>query len=166
MACAKPADMGMPIGPERDGVHLVITSDPLAVRAGLANLLASPLLGALNDAARGTAEIVLAEVLNNIVEHAYADISGDILITLCNQPGGVVVDIHDQGHPFPQETLPQGTLPKTCPTNGLPEGGFGWFLIRSLVQNLTYRRDKLGNHLSFILPTEADSETVSSFRPT
>ena len=147
MACAKPADMGMPIGPERDGVHLVITSDPLAVRAGLANLLASPLLGALNDAARGTAEIVLAEVLNNIVEHAYADISGDIQITLCNRAGGIVVDIHDQGHPFPQERLPQGTLPETCPTNGLPEGGFGWFLIRQLCYDITHERHKGKNHL-------------------
>ena len=158
--------MGMPICPERDGVHLFIKSNPLAVRGGLASLLASPLLCSLNDAARGTAEIVLAEVLNNIVEHAYADMSGNIQITLCSRAGGVFVDIHDQGHPFPQEALPQGTLPQTCPTNGLPEGGFGWFLIRSLVQNLTYRRVNVENHLSFLLPAEADAETVSSSRPT
>lgn len=147
--------MEMPIGPERHGLHLVITSDPLAVRAGLVRLMASPSLYNLNDAARGTAEIVLAEVLNNIVEHAYADMSGEIHITLCTQADGVVVAIRDQGHPFPQETLPQGALPQTYASHDLPEGGFGWFLIRSLVQNLTYRRDTTSNHLSFVLPTEA-----------
>jgi len=158
--------MGMPFGPEREDLHLVITSDPLAVRGGLAGLLASPLLGKLNEAERGTAEIVLAEVLNNIVEHAYANMSGNIQITLCSQAGGICVNIHDQGHPFPQEVLPQGTLPQTCPTNGLPEGGFGWFLIRSLVQNLTYRRDNACNHLSFVLPVEPVVQTVSSSTPT
>ena len=31
----------------------------------------------------------------------------------------------------------------------LPEGGFGWFLIRELTHDLTYRRDGSRNHLSF-----------------
>ncbi len=153
--------MATPLGPERDGLHLVITGNALAVRGGLVSLLASPTLCGLNDAARGTAEIVLAEVLNNIVEHAYAEMSGDIHITLRNQAGGVYVEICDQGHPFPQDALPQGILPQTCAITGLPEGGFGLFLIRSLVQNLTYRRDNARNHLSFVLPTDATTRTVS-----
>ena len=59
------------------------------MRGALASMLASPTLCGLNNAARGTAEIVLAEVLNNIVEHTYADV-GDIHVTLRNQSGGVL----------------------------------------------------------------------------
>jgi serine/threonine-protein kinase RsbW len=133
-------------------MQLVIESTPTAVRTGLARLLASDVIQTLHDGARGTAEIVLAEVLNNIVEHAYAGDAGVILIGMAHHPDGVHVTVRDQGHPFPRQELPQGLLPDIASFADLPEGGFGWHLIRSLVRNLTYQRADGCNHLSFYLP--------------
>jgi serine/threonine-protein kinase RsbW len=130
-------------------MQLTIESTPAAVRHGLASLMACSVMQAMDTCGRGTAEIVLAEVLNNIVEHAYAGQQGEISVSICSSGNGVGVCVIDRGNAFPQVELPQGKL---APANELPEGGFGWFLIRSLVSELTYRRDHSTNHLSFTLP--------------
>lgn len=43
------------------------------ISAGLQEMFSSDLLMALSEGSRGTVEIVLAEALNNVVEHAYAN---------------------------------------------------------------------------------------------
>lgn len=131
-----------------------IGCDPTAVREGLAILLACPVMRDLDVSARGTAEIVLAEVLNNIVEHAYTEKTGEICISLNPQPRGIHVRVCDKGLPFPHDELPLGGPPRLGSVVDLPEGGFGWFLIRNLVQDLTYRREAACNHLSFLLPAK------------
>jgi serine/threonine-protein kinase RsbW len=133
-------------------MQVIIGSDPIAVREGLAILLACSEMSSLGEGARGKAEVVLAEVLNNIVEHAYADKAGDICVDLRRQAEGVFVVVSDEGRPFPNEELPEGTLPQIEGMDDLPEGGFGWFLIRTLVRELTYRRNEAGNFVSFLLP--------------
>lgn len=133
-------------------MQLKIKSDPIAVRDGLALILTSPIIQTMDECARGTAEIVLAEVLNNIVEHAYAGQSGDIALALEHHVHGVLVTVQDIGTPFPNAELPQGTLPDVTSLAELPEGGFGWYLIRTLVRNLTYLRKDGCNHLTFNLP--------------
>ena len=40
----------------------------------------------------------------------------------------------------------------------LPEGGFGWALIRDMTRDLTYRRQGRMNRLSFVI--DLDMETV------
>lgn len=147
-------------GSKGQTMHLVIASDLLAVRTALENVLASPPMRDMNDDARGTAEIVLAEVLNNIVEHAYADAKGEIQVSLHPKPDGVFVAVSDQGRALPNEALPQGNPPQSDSDLGLPEGGFGWFLIRSLVQSLSYQRKGANNHLTFLLPVEAEPDKV------
>lgn len=133
-------------------MQLTLESDPVAVRKSLATLLACPIMRSVDDASRDTAEIVLAEILNNIVEHAYANQTGKICVTLHLQSGGIYVVICDQGRPFAQGRIPQGILPKTDSMKDLPEGGFGWFLIGTLAQRLTYTRQDECNQLSFLLP--------------
>lgn len=135
-------------------MQLTIKSDPIAVRDGLCVILAGPIIQTMEEGARGVAQIVLAEVLNNIVEHAYADSPGEIFIGLAHHPDGVWVTIKDRGHAFPKEELPQGLLPEMGSLADLPEGGFGWYLIRTLVRNLTYLRADGQNNLSFCLPYE------------
>ena len=81
-------------------------------------------------------ELVLAEIMNNIVEHAYAGAdSGDMTLG---------------------RAMPGGKLP--CPRrydldamrmDDLPEGGFGWGLIHDLTQGLSYRRVAEENHVRF-----------------
>lgn len=100
-------------------------------------------------------ELVLAEVLNNIVEHALAgQPDGRIDIDIAAAPSGLTCCIRDNGRAMPGGVLPSGELPDICvDLADMPEGGFGWHLIRSLTSDLTYRRSADGNALSFIVPT-------------
>ncbi len=128
-----------------------MTSDPLSVRDGLRLALQSAPLSLLNPGDRSTAEIVLAEVLNNVVEHAYSGQAGPIRLWLDHEPGRLRCRIEDEGAPMPGGCLPAGRLPDTAE---LAEGGFGWHLIRSLALDLQYERAGGTNRLHFDLPAE------------
>jgi serine/threonine-protein kinase RsbW len=130
-----------------------IASDPMAVREGLRQLFDTLLLRSIPEDGRGTAQIVLAEALNNIVEHAYARHQGEIEITLNLKPTELHCKIIDSGLPMPGEVLPEGKLAPLDELGELPEGGFGWHLIRTLSHDLSYSRIGGKNHLSFRLET-------------
>lgn len=153
MACGMPDDATGMEGIQT-ALRLTFPGDADAVRLGLEAMRDSPLLRALPEADRGTAEIVLAEALNNIVEHAYAQHAGEIEVCLHRQPFGLTCQIIDSGLPMPDGTPPAGALPPLCEITDLPEGGWGWFLIRSLSQDLTYQREAGRNLLSFRLKGE------------
>ncbi|MDZ4134677.1 MAG: ATP-binding protein [Paracoccaceae bacterium] len=131
--------------------RMVISSDPIAVREALQALFDTFLMRTMPEAERGTAEIVLAEALNNIVEHAYASDSGEIEVTLRLIRSDLSCRIVDQGKPMPQDALPPGLPPELDPGQDLPEGGFGWHLIRTLARDLSYRRIDGRNQLTFRL---------------
>lgn len=102
--------------------------------------------------------IVLGEVLNNIVEHAYQD-SGVGMIDLRAEvlPDGVHIETADTGRAMPGADLPAGELPDLgVETTDLPEGGFGWFMIRSLTRDLEYGRTGDTNRLKFRIPSQSD----------
>jgi serine/threonine-protein kinase RsbW len=131
-------------------VHLVIPGDAVAVRKALGRLFGGATLGHLPATDRGLAELALAEVLNNVVEHAYRDGAGKIELTLSVGEGDLRVTVVDRGLPLPGGRLPQGTLPEPGP-DGPAEGGYGWFLIRQLSCDLAYRRINGRNELRFRL---------------
>lgn len=149
----------------RDNLHMAPPTDPvvytqvtipgdaLAVREGLKALFDTIVLRSLPADGRGTAEIVLAEALNNIVEHAYACHAGEIEISLQLRPNELVCRITDTGLPMPDARLPEGKLAATVSAEDLPEGGFGWYLIRTLSHDLRYHREDGRNQLSFRLDT-------------
>ncbi len=149
----------MPSKPDPDvqsrATRLMIAGDPGAVRDGLLDLMTRPPLGDLSADQRGMAELVLAEVLNNIVEHAYAGSSGTIEIGVDRQPGGIACLVSDHGVPLPSGP-PPGKLPPGMDGDpaDLPEGGFGWHLIHALTRDLSYRRVNDRNHLSFLIPAD------------
>ena len=132
-------------------MEMVIAGTPLSVREGLMRLLAQPPLRALTAEAQGRVELVLAEVLNNIVEHAYAGTVGDISIRLGRTACGIDCCIRDVGHPMPDLCPPRGTLTE-WEADAPPEGGFGWHLIHLLTEGLRYRRTGAQNELRFHLP--------------
>ncbi|MGH1412874.1 MAG: ATP-binding protein [Pelagimonas sp.] len=95
-------------------------------------------------------ELVLAEVLNNIVEHAYGESpDGEIRFDVKFDQARLMAGFVDKG-----TAMPEGALPSGNPTNldveqqNLPEGGFGWYLIQSLSDRLIYERKGSENHLS------------------
>ena len=137
--------------------RIVFPGTPYAVREALAALIGGPILGSVPEAERGTAELVLAEALNNIVEHAYAQGPGDIEVTIRRVQGDLDCRIVDKGLPMPGEDPPQGRLPVQDPDD-LPEGGFGWFLIRTLSRDLRYARVGGNNELTFRLDAGQSAE--------
>jgi serine/threonine-protein kinase RsbW len=139
--------------------HLSIPATFPSVRAALAALMDGPVLDAVPEGDRGAVEIVLAEAMNNIVEHAYAEASGEITLTLWQAGGEVACRITDRGASMPQETLPAGLLAEADAPADLAEGGFGWFLIRSLSRDLRYARYGTLNELTFVLNSEQSSAT-------
>jgi serine/threonine-protein kinase RsbW len=133
---------------------LVFTADPSAVRKALAHLLSASPVQNLGEGDRGTVELVLAEVLNNVAEHAYAGGSGPVEVGLSATAQGISCRIIDRGIAMPDGRLPEGQLPTPAVAmpDDLPEGGFGWHLIRSLTADLTYARSSGQNRLSFVIP--------------
>ncbi len=105
-------------------------------------------------------EIALAEAINNVVEHAYAGQQPGIVRVLCSlRPSGLDIRICDTGQPLPEERLPPGLAADvTVARADLPEGGFGWFLIRELTDDIRYDRCGDSNHLSLRFDISTDSE--------
>lgn len=95
--------------------------------------------------------IVLGEVLNNIVEHAYEGTkAGKIGLKSALVQGGVHVLTVDRGPPIPPGTMSDRTLPGTTENmSDMPEGGFGWFIIHSLTEDMNYERCDGENRLTF-----------------
>lgn len=148
-----PADAVLPAIVQAD-LQLVLHADALSVRHVL-RVVQLRLGVALSDAAAGSLELVLAEILNNIVEHAYHGAGGRIDLRIGAEPGALACRVTDQGAPMPEGKLPDQPCPDTGLAIGdLPEGGFGWMMIRELAQDLQYRRDAGRNELRFRLTRE------------
>jgi serine/threonine-protein kinase RsbW len=122
-----------------------------SVREILVWLSTRSLITELPAEVRGSAELVLAEALNNVVEHAYAHFPGEIRIMMTRKDGDLRVIIEDDGMEMPNYDMPEGILHHAANPDGLSEGGYGWFLIRKLTKNLSYRRHGGCNRLSFLL---------------
>jgi len=99
----------------------------------------------------GTVELVLAEVCNNVTEHAYPGAVGPVALTVLLDPEAAHCTVRDSG-----AALPEGTPPETMPEPpwNLPEGGFGWYIIRSLSTRLEYRSARGRNRLRLAIPID------------
>ena len=106
----------------------------------------------------GTVELVLAEVLNNIVEHAYAEENeGHIDLHAQYVDSGFRFEISDEGGEMPGGLLPVGEhVEIDTDLNALPEGGFGWYLIHDLTESLQYHRSEGRNWLCFTIPDKRE----------
>ncbi len=132
-------------------IRLSFVSGELEVRAALGQLMRALAPIRLADVDENTVELVLGEVLNNVVEHAYGpDASGRITMDCVLEEGSLQFCVRDCGRALPGKHLPVGRAPDLDrPCHELPEGGFGWFLVHSLAVELNYRRDAERNVLSF-----------------
>lgn len=147
-----------PLPPPKDampGAMIELPADPLSVRSALARLVGQLHHLGLEDEELGAVELVAAEALNNVVEHAYPSPPDDMRpaeITLSWTFGatGLHIKIEDGGDPMPAGKPPLS--PHACARDHaalVPEGGFGWFLIQGLAHNIVYRRDRGRNVLTF-----------------
>lgn len=84
-------------------------------------------------------EMAVDEACSNIIEHAYADRSGDIdLACRSSAPGALEITIHDSGRPFDPDVV---GLPKVDPPadlDELNEGGLGLYFMRKLMDEVRF----------------------------
>ena len=105
----------------------------------------------LSSADRDRLDLVLEELLVNVARYAYQPGTGDVEVSYSPESGGrLMLEISDNGRFF-------NPLEKDDPDLALsledrPIGGLGVFLIRQLVDSLTYRREEGRNIISFRFP--------------
>jgi serine/threonine-protein kinase RsbW len=100
-----------------------------------------------------TVEVVLAEVMNNIAEHAFAwRQDGELVLYLKMASEGLMCSITDEGRAMPEDALLTEAPSLTAAKEEEPsEGGYGWLIIRQLARDVTYLRKDGVNQLSFRL---------------
>lgn len=145
-----------------------LAANPGEIRKGLGEIRAILATARLSVEALDRVEIVLAEILNNIAEHAYpnaddglieieGDIFGDVLV--CRTV--------DWGRQMPGGVLPPcEEADLRVAVADLPEGGFGWFMIHTLTQDLRYARIDDKNELRFQVPLSKVIDTEATPSPT
>ncbi len=107
----------------------------MSVRAALQRFAEGGVLGSVTDDRRDAVLIALAEVLNNIAEHAYGGMAGPVTVNLRRGAGAVTVRVLDKG-----DTAPLFACAEAPDPAHLPEGGFGLPLIRALAEGLVQQR--------------------------
>ena len=91
--------------------------------------------------------LVLEELGVNIVN--YSGATGDIEISLASDDERVTVEISDDGRPF-NPLLDQETPDISAPLDDRPVGGLGIHLVRSMMDEMRYRRDGDRNRLTLV----------------
>lgn len=135
-------------------IRLRLEPRTLAVRDALGKLSGALQPLELDAQDRGTVELVLAEVLNNIVEHAHGPsaTTGVIEITCAREADGLHLIVTDGGRAMPGGRKPPGRqAPVGDDIDDLPEGGFGWHMINRLAEDVRYARRNGENRLCFRL---------------
>lgn len=128
------------------------SADPLSVRTALQQFEQGAVLSPLGADHRDCVLLVLAEVLNNVAEHAYVGGVGPVAVTLRLRGGAVLAQVVDRGR-----TAPALGAGAACDPLALPEGGFGTGLIRALATAVG-QKNRLGcNILQFRM--DADNAT-------
>ena len=115
-----------------------------AVRAALAEALHELARLDLSDDDCGTVEIVLAEVLNNVVEHSVR--AARIALRITGADWSLRCSVTDDGEPMRRDL----NRPPCAPDpEQLPEGGHGCHLIAALADDVRYSSSAGCNCVSF-----------------
>lgn len=137
------------------GVFLKFTSGTVQVREALDQTRTQMRALDVDTNMCDTTQIILGEVLNNVVEHAYGFEDGNpIEVSIWLKDAGIACEVHDHGAPMPNGVPPAGVTKviDTSTRDALPEGGFGWAMVRELTQDLQYFRTDGRNELLFLIP--------------
>ncbi len=95
------------------------------------------------------ANLVLEELLVNIIKYGQSDGINSFDITLTSEPDRLTIEVVDEGKPFdPMKDAPPPVL--TGSLEDRPVGGLGLHLVRSLVDELSYKRKRGKNHVALV----------------
>ncbi|MDG1739221.1 MAG: ATP-binding protein [Paracoccaceae bacterium] len=110
---------------------------------------------------RSSTQVVMAEVLNNIVEHGKLGPEQRIRSSVSVLPDGIECSVIDEAPVYRALVEPADSSSLTCEASiQLAEGGYGVFLIQSLAKDIRYIEVEQGNHLEFRIPLTTVSEQI------
>lgn len=97
--------------------------------------------------------LAVDEVCANLVEHADAGtFPGPTRVTVCRSDGDAIIVVEDRGRPFDPADAPAPDL--SADWEDRPVGGLGWFLVKQMVDDISYEStpvaDGLLNRLTLI----------------
>lgn len=83
-------------------------------------------------------QMAVDEACSNIIEHAYHGREGEIEITSEVHGDALTIILRDHGDSFDPDSVPEPDL--TCDLEDRRVGGLGVYLIRQLMDEVTYER--------------------------
>ncbi len=93
--------------------------------------------------------LVLEELGLNIMNHGKDENLHEIEITLTSEADVLTIEIADDGRPFdPLNDAPQPDLESVLEDRAV--GGLGLHLVRTMMDELHYRREQSRNHLTLV----------------
>lgn len=93
--------------------------------------------------------LVIEELVVNIINHGHDDGVHDIEIAMASEPDALTVDIIDDGRPFdPLSDAPEPDLDSLLEDR--PVGGLGIHLVRTMMDEVQYRREQDRNHTTLV----------------
>ncbi len=97
-------------------------------------------------------EMAVDEACSNVIEHAYAQMSGNIELTCStDKPGTLIIVIQDTGQPFDPGSIPQPTAIDPARVDIAQEGGLGLYFMRKLMDEVRFEFiPEQGNRLTMI----------------
>lgn len=95
-------------------------------------------------------DLVLEELVLNVVHHGSGDgEEGEINIELLSDAEAVIIDIIDDGRPFdPLTDAPEPDTESAIEDRAV--GGLGIHLVRTMMDDVTYRREENKNHMRLV----------------
>ena len=94
--------------------------------------------------------LALEEIISNIIKYAYDDQSvHDIMVRLSLYQNHLALTIEDDGCEFNPLTAPEPDIKK--PIEERPIGGLGIHLVRSMCDNVKYKRENGRNILDILI---------------
>ena len=96
-----------------------------------------------------TTNLVVEELGLNVMNHAYRGQSGEFEIIITSEEQAITVEIIDNGPPF--NMLQDAPLPDVeAEIEERPVGGLGIHLVKTMMDELHYKRDQEKNHLTLV----------------
>ncbi len=93
-------------------------------------------------------QLAVEEAVTNVVTHGYDDSGGDVSIRLESSPAQIAITIIDAGAAFDPTTMPPPDV--TADLDHRKIGGLGVHLIRSVMDEVRYARERDQNRLTLI----------------
>ena len=96
-----------------------------------------------------TTNLVVEELGLNVINHAYRGQSGEFEIIITSEEQAITVEIIDNGPPF--NMLQDAPAPDIeAEIEERPVGGLGIHLVKTMMDELHYKRDQERNYLTLV----------------